>query len=454
MPPLPAPAAEHLLKAEADAKNRGRRRSRNDQSQEETGELSPGEGEGDEEGDAADGPSSGTDGPSRKRRRSRKGLDKKFDCTQEGCGKSYSRAEHLSETPHLLCAMHLLTQNNSYRHQLNHTPKQIYSCEFPDCHRTFVRQDLCNRHRDRHTAKGSQLHRKDSMLGHGSPVTETGKPVSMHEPTSPETTRPGHAGAKPRTAQQQYQSPQEVKYQSPQEMKYEPTQEMNSNAYSPATNASSGTYSGTTINTADHFTQGGGFRRSNSDGVSRGSDSTGVTSNSGHQRHSSFGVLDAKPAEFARPPLQTTVGPYGLLSGPSSTQNYQSNQASSHPYVTPQNFPPFTLPPPTYPAATTSISTPRDTESYPTSMSTDYPSESIHHQQSGPDMMLLDQMTAPNTMPVFGGEGYNRSPFAIPEDFVAYLFSGQQLDGSSPISQMGGQAYAKLVPGLICKETY
>lgn len=72
-------------------------------------------------------------------------------------------------------------------------------------------------------------------------------------------------------------------------------------------------------------------------------------------------------------------------------------------------------------------------------------SESTHHQQSGPDRMLQDQMTAPNTMPVFGGEGYNRSPFAIHEDFVAYLFSGQQIDNPSPmqIGQQGG--YAKSV---------
>lgn len=34
-------------------------------------------------------------GPVRKRRRSRKGLDKRFECTSPGCGKSYSRAEHL-----------------------------------------------------------------------------------------------------------------------------------------------------------------------------------------------------------------------------------------------------------------------------------------------------------------------------------------------------------------------
>jgi|SRR5687767_11860918 hypothetical protein len=50
--------------------------------------------------DGVDGPqdaSPTSDGPARKRRRSRKGLDKRFECSEEGCGKSYSRAEHLYE---------------------------------------------------------------------------------------------------------------------------------------------------------------------------------------------------------------------------------------------------------------------------------------------------------------------------------------------------------------------
>ena len=62
---------------------RGRRRDRSD------------------DGDTGDGADGDGQGSSRKRRRSRKGLDKKFECPHEGCGKSYSRAEHL------------------YRHQLN-----------------------------------------------------------------------------------------------------------------------------------------------------------------------------------------------------------------------------------------------------------------------------------------------------------------------------------------------
>ncbi|KAJ5293439.1 uncharacterized protein N7443_009392 [Penicillium atrosanguineum] len=84
--------------------------------------------------------------PSKRRRRTRRApSDRKFECSHENCGKSYSRAEHL------------------YRHQLNHSPKQIFHCDFPNCHRAFVRQDLCVRHRERHTTRGSQLQKRDSF---------------------------------------------------------------------------------------------------------------------------------------------------------------------------------------------------------------------------------------------------------------------------------------------------
>ena len=75
-------------KSEADTKDRGRRRVHKGKDDSGDGPLVDGP-------EGADGHSSGTEGPSRKRRRSRKGLDKKFECPQEGCGKSYSRAEHL-----------------------------------------------------------------------------------------------------------------------------------------------------------------------------------------------------------------------------------------------------------------------------------------------------------------------------------------------------------------------
>lgn len=91
-PPVMSQMADPILQrrpnGEIDDKNRGRRRSRiSVKTTEDEGDLS--------HGDPGDGHTSGDDGPSRKRRRSRKGLDKKFECPSEGCGKSYSRAEHL-----------------------------------------------------------------------------------------------------------------------------------------------------------------------------------------------------------------------------------------------------------------------------------------------------------------------------------------------------------------------
>ncbi|KAF1737899.1 Zinc finger protein klf1 [Beauveria bassiana] len=78
--------------------------------------------------------------PAKKRKRkSRKGLEKRFICEIDACGKVYSRAEHLQ------------------RHQLNHNSPQTFCCEYPNCSRTFVRPDLLKRHLDRHVAKETQM---------------------------------------------------------------------------------------------------------------------------------------------------------------------------------------------------------------------------------------------------------------------------------------------------------
>ncbi|RMZ90690.1 hypothetical protein DV736_g2067, partial [Chaetothyriales sp. CBS 134916] len=104
-----------------------------------------------------------TDHPKKRRRVGKPSSDKKFECKHEGCGKSYSRAEHL------------------YRHQLNHTPKTIYRCDYPDCNRYFVRQDLCIRHRERHTTHGSQLHKRDSFA---QSANQTSRPDLAHTSTN------------------------------------------------------------------------------------------------------------------------------------------------------------------------------------------------------------------------------------------------------------------------------
>lgn len=91
MAPLRDPPSPDDVKQEPDHE-RGRPRSRSDDKDVEGLDLDDAD-DGDAGGDNAH--SSNSEGPARKRRRSRKGLDKKFECPEKGCGKSYSRAEHL-----------------------------------------------------------------------------------------------------------------------------------------------------------------------------------------------------------------------------------------------------------------------------------------------------------------------------------------------------------------------
>lgn len=95
MPQYQEPTPPHNIRQE-DEQERGRRRSRSDDKDVEGLDLEDME---DGDGNGNDAHSSNEEGPARKRRRSRKGLDKKFECPEQGCGKSYSRAEHLYVNP-------------------------------------------------------------------------------------------------------------------------------------------------------------------------------------------------------------------------------------------------------------------------------------------------------------------------------------------------------------------
>ncbi|KIW87388.1 uncharacterized protein Z519_12024 [Cladophialophora bantiana CBS 173.52] len=91
---------------------------------------------------------------------------RRFKCTYAGCGRDYSRAEHL------------------YRHQLNHNPKEIYKCEYPGCLRTFVRQDLCIRHQERHEVRGLMRKLQDPQREPLSPRSSLSEEAAI-SPTSP-----------------------------------------------------------------------------------------------------------------------------------------------------------------------------------------------------------------------------------------------------------------------------
>ncbi|KAI5866778.1 fungal-specific transcription factor domain-containing protein [Durotheca rogersii] len=378
------PTPPRNVKQEEDPQ-RGRRRSRSLDKDMMDGNDSDPAGEGDTKNDN----SSNSDGPVRKRRRSRKGLDKKFECPTEGCGKSYSRAEHL------------------YRHQLNHSPKQIYRCDFQDCKRQFVRLDLCNRHKDRHTAKGSALNRKDSLISQTSPVDNVRAPYPTPAAVSPDSDRLGPGYTQGRGAHFEYQSPKD-----PMATPYTPVASTPPTGF-PHTGPSNGV-----------------------DGYVHHEPGYPGPHGTRHPHHS--------PTGPPRPTVQTNVsGPYGVIS-PVSTQHgsYHNpltstpQSATAMPYVTQQNLTPFTLPPSDFPT-TTAASIPRDSgQGYPHTASSDY-NEHAQAQLNG-EMMLLDQMTTQTTIPVFGSDGVlSKSPYvAIPEDFFAYLFNTNGPDGSPQLGHM------------------
>ncbi|GAA5828891.1 hypothetical protein JCM11251_005910 [Rhodosporidiobolus azoricus] len=75
----------------------------------------------------------GTQPPEKKKRRRAAEDGKRYACDYEGCGKAFSRPDHLS------------------RHKLNHNPTTVYECN--KCPKTFVRMDLLVRHQERHDRK-------------------------------------------------------------------------------------------------------------------------------------------------------------------------------------------------------------------------------------------------------------------------------------------------------------
>ncbi|CAP70292.1 uncharacterized protein PODANS_3_3750 [Podospora anserina S mat+] len=383
MPPQQEPTPPENIKQEHEDHERGRTRSRSDDKDVDGLDLDDAE----DGGDGAH--SSNSEGPARKRRRSRKGQEKKFECPEKGCGKSYSRAEHL------------------YRHQLNHNPKQVYKCGIGDCQRTFVRLDLCNRHKDRHTAKGSALNRKDSLMSQASPITDNRSPFMTAGSASPEVNRPGTAYNKGRALTMQFQSPKDGM------------------PYSPMANTPPAGYpNGGSNGPVDYM----------------------------HHDHNNYGHMSQRqplhsPGGPQRPSIQTSVGPYGVLSPVSNQPGYHSQpsgtpqSAGGMSYVPPQNFPPFSLPPSEFPTSSAGgVDREEQQQAYAPPTSTEYNDQ---HQQQGGEMMLLDQMAMPQTMPVFGSDSMlNKSPYVgMPEDFMAYLFNTAHTDGSPMAVPIQGGGY-------------
>lgn len=74
---------------------------------------------------------------------------------------------------------------------------------------------------------------------------------------------------------------------------------------------------------------------------------------------------------------------------------------------------------------------------YPTSSANNTSSADVT-MSSGSDGPIMDGLTPTYAVPMFGGEGYSRSPFAMADDFAAWLFNDQNFGpGASPMGYPG-----------------
>ena len=293
----------------------------------------------------------------------------------------------------------------------------MYKCGIGDCQRTFVRLDLCNRHKDRHTAKGSALNRKDSLLGQVSPSADGRSPFAPAGSTSPELNRPDTGYGKGRPLTMQYQSPKEAAAMA------------TGSPFTPMTM--------TTNTPPASYTNGGvDYTHQHHDGPGGGGNNNNANNTNYHHHLPSQTQRPSihSPPGPQRPTVQTNVAPYGVLS-PVSTHPGFHSQAGNTPQAAPamafgpsQTFPAFSLPPSDFVSSSPAVvSRPEQQQPFVPSTSAEY-SDHNHHQQhhQASDLMLLDQISMQQTMPVFGTEGgLNKSPYVgMPNDFIAYLFQG------------------------------
>lgn len=138
---------------------------------------------------------------------------------------------------------------------------------------------------------------------------------------------------------------------------------------------------------------------------------------------------------------------------PSATSaSYQANPNSG--YQAQQNFPPLSsLPPPEYPQQSgTPVSRDQENQYYngtsgQTPMNGVESTSQIDTRMNGVSEAMLDQ-TPSYAIPMFGGEGYSRSPFAMADDFAAWLFNDSNFGpGASPMGYPAGSGSTSSAAG-------
>lgn len=240
---------------------------------------------------------------------------------------------------------------------------------------------------DRHTAKGSQLSRRDSVLSH---VSQTG-PAGSASPENKRTSSGYNLPPQPSTPYRQQQDSSRASY---------PTMGLSQQA---------------------PFTNGGNQPPAMDTYPHESTYSTSLPND--HQSQS--------PVVSAHSTGPIRSNSYAVASPTANQQrfpNWESGAPQTSGFVAQPNVMSFSLPPSQYPSG---HDAPQPDVSQSYGAAGEY-SEAGQQQQN--DMMMLGDMTMPATAPVFGSETLNKSPYAgMPEDFLSYLFNSVPAGESSPI---------------------
>ena len=160
--------------------------------------------------------------------------------------------------------------------------------------------------------------------------------------------------------------------------------------------------------------------------------SKGLYSDSCMARSSSANVT-AVPATYRPSPTST----YNSQSSHNITQQQMQNGLGNGTYLPHQNFPSLPpLPPPVVSPMSQMSAQGQHMGGYSNASTPLTPVETASNYDlygaNGLDPSFVDQSGNPYSMPLFGGDGYSRSPFAMADDFTAWLFNEPHVNPSSP----------------------
>ena len=339
------------------------------------------------------------------------------------------------------------------------TPKRIYECDFAGCQRRFVRQDLCTRHRERHTARGSHLQRRDPYThtvegrptlalptaGHPEQFDPIYRPASAHAGNANNIVRNGttpHASPLETTSLPN-QSPllSRMGSQSSRASQHTLPKDHLRSPSSQSIPRSSAMLDPHRSNSDDMYFSNPNFKNNDSSLQN----SLSMSRLDSHQRQESFEASKNQYLSQTLYPRSQTLNSSGSWRSsntfsPPTSQSYPTHPMSDNGtnvgYVKHQSFPPMLpLPPPVYPMAS-QTNAPISQGPFTNMPIGQSPVETTAQAQiptpNGLDHTLAGNNEASYSAVPFESESYDRSPFAMADDFAAWLFDNPQFNSASP----------------------